>query len=248
MKERTWKLLFNTAKATHWVSDLPNLLLPRLCPVCGQRLMPSEHIICMTCTIGWPRILQTSLRDNTMLRLLWPRVPVELGTSLISYRHDMPFHNIIVSIKYHGASSLASELGRWAATEIMHQGLLEQSDVLVPVPISSAKRRRRGYNQAQLLAEGMARECHLPVRTWLVRTDERDTQTHLNKTQRATNTASAFRASIPHEERGRRILLVDDVFTTGATSAACAQALLEADPTATINVFTLALSLDSDKL
>jgi ComF family protein len=235
-------------KSARWITDLQDLLLPRFCPVCGQRLMPSERIICMTCSIGWPRIKQTSLSDNSMLRLLWPRVPVELATSLIAYRHDMPFHNIIVNIKYHGASHLAVELGRWAARELMHQGLLEQSDLIVPVPISPKKRRRRGYNQAQLLAEGMSQECHLPVRTWLSRANDQETQTHLNRARRIENTISAFQACIPPEERGHRILIVDDVFTTGATIASCAQALLQADATATINVFTLSYSPSSDKM
>ena len=234
MKERTGIRLMN---------DLQNLLLPRLCPVCHQRLMPSERFLCMACTMELPRIDLNPTDDNAMVRKLWPQVPVEAGTSVIAYRHHSPFHNILVDFKYKGATELALEMGRWAAWETMPTGLFGQTDVMVPVPLSRRKMRKRGYNQALLLCKGMREVNGLPIRNWLRRIKDEDTQTHLNEEERIANTIDAFTADIPRGERGKHILLIDDVFTTGATMTACAKAILKADETATINVFTLSFSM-----
>jgi len=227
------------SRLTRWVSDLGALLLPRFCPVCSGRLVPSEPFICMSCSMQWPRLHLPSITDNVMLRRMWPHVPVEQACSVIVYRHQSPFHQILISIKYRGAVSLAREMGSWAALETAPTGLFQQVDVMVPVPLSPAKKRKRGYNQARLLAEGMSRQNGLPIRDWLTRKNEATTQTHLSEEERIANTAHDFMGHIPVGERGQRILLVDDVFTTGATLTACALALLQSDPTATINVFTL---------
>ena len=226
-----------------WLSDLQNLMLPRFCPVCSQRLMPSERFLCMACSMDLPRINLAPIDNNTMIRKLWPQIPVEAGTSVIAYRHQSPFHNILVNIKYHGATELAFEMGRWAAWETMPTAIFEQTDVMVPVPLSRRKMQKRGYNQSLLLCEGMAQVNRLPIRNWLHRLSDENTQTHLNEEERIANTVNAFEADIPLEERGKRILLVDDVFTTGATMTACAKAILKSDETAVINVFSLAYTV-----
>ena len=225
------------------LSDLQNLMLPRLCPVCSQRLMPNEQFICLACSMDLPRINLNPIDDNAMIRKLWAQIPVKTGTSVIAYRHQSPFHNILVNIKYHGATELAFEMGRWAACEITSTAIFEQIDVMVPVPLSRRKMQKRGYNQSLLLCNGMAQVNRQPIRNWLHRISDENTQTHLNEEERIENTINAFEADIPIDEHGKRILLVDDVFTTGATMTACAKAILKSDETAIINVFTLAYTV-----
>ena len=115
---------------TKWLSDMENLMLPRFCPVCSQRLMPSERFLCMACAMDLPRIDLEPINDNAMTRKMWSQVPVAMGTSVIAYRHQSPFHNILINIKYHGATELALEMGRWAAWETMSTNLFEQTDCL----------------------------------------------------------------------------------------------------------------------
>lgn len=102
-------------------------------------------------------------------------------------------------------------------------------DLLAPVPIHAVRRRERGYNQAEEIAREASRYLRLPVlANALSRTRATISQTKLNREQRAHNLEKAFRCADPAAIRGKRILLVDDVFTTGATVGRCAELLLEA--------------------
>lgn len=225
------------------LKELAELIMPRVCPVCGQRLMATEKQICATCIIQWPRLPWTDCTDNIMLRTLWTEVPVEYAYSLISYRHHSPFHQLLMNMKYKGNHKLAFELGRWAAMEMKHLPVLFETDLLIPVPLSRKRKIERGYNQAEEIAKGIADVCHKPVCTPLRRKESRSSQTHLNKAERKENAHDLYYAHIPEHLQGKHILLIDDVMTTGATLCGCIQALLKEDETLRISIFTLALSM-----
>ncbi len=223
------------------LTDLYSLLIPRCCPVCRNRLSPNESFICLECSVAWPSCGIEDISDNRMVRQLWSFFPVVYGASLIRYRSNSPFHNILMSIKYNGHTDLAETLGRWGAHEFDTSPLREWTDVVVPVPLSRLRRLRRGYNQALMIARGVADEYQVPV-AQLLRRKESPTQKHLSAHERLTNVQGIYSARIPEHWKGKHILLVDDVMTTGATLSACAQAILDADPSASVSVFTLALS------
>ncbi|MFI5214824.1 MAG: ComF family protein, partial [Gemmatimonadales bacterium] len=111
------------------------------------------------------------------------------------------------------ASAMAREIG----------ARLRGADLLVPVPLGARRRRERGHNQAELLAEALGKRCAVPVVEALERSRETRTQTSLHPEQRRVNVAGAFRATRALE--GSKVVLVDDVLTTGATLASAAQAL-----------------------
>ena len=222
------------------LADLGALLLPRTCPVCGGRMAQGESFICVACSAQWPRYPIAHIDDNTLVRLLWPSFPAVYGATLFIYRHASPFHNILMRIKYQGHTQLAEALGGWGAREFQETALPQWTDVVVPVPLSRRRRMKRGYNQAELIARGLAREFDRPVECMLRRKEGRGSQTHLSSEDRLANAQGIYSAAVPERLRGKHLLLVDDVMTTGATLTACAQALLEADPTAEISVFTLA--------
>jgi ComF family protein len=233
--------VFNLLKRTGL--EIRDLFLPRLCPVCGKRLMMSESFICLTCVMHWPRYEIERTDDNRMLRQLWPSVPVSHGASLIVYRPDSDFHEVLMDIKYRGRPDLAHEMGRWAAMELMGSRLVAAVDTLVPVPLSKKKKRKRGYNQAEKLAEGLSEVLKLPVNNWLTREEGTGSMTQLNYEERLKATEGLYKAHIPESHRGKRILIIDDVMTTGSTLAACTKAILEEDQTAEISIFTLAYTV-----
>jgi ComF family protein len=102
----------------------------------------------------------------------------------------------------------------------------ENWDLVVPVPLHPTKEREREFNQAERIASGLARALQLPVRTDLVRRVlPTRTQTQLTKLQRAANVRRAFAAGNSAKLRGERVILIDDVLTTGATTSACARVL-----------------------
>jgi len=230
------------------LSDLKELLLPRLCPVCGKLLMESEDVLCAFCAIQLPRYRINSNNagnkffDNILLRSIWDKADVRRATTFLSYNHDSPYHNLIIAFKFHGKSDLAVKLGRWAAMEAERQDFWEGVDALVPVPLHWWRRLKRGYNQAERLAQGMAEVTGLPVVNLLKRTKYRKPQSQLKGAARIRNAEGIYEAAIPDEWRGKRLVIVDDVMTTGSTLANCALALQKADKSAEICIFPLSFA------
>ena len=223
------------------IRDLKELLLPRTCPVCGKLLMAGEDVLCAFCAIGLPRYHILNIDDNPLLRTVWDKADVRCATTLLTYNHHSPYHNLIIDIKFHGNSDLAIRLGRWAAMEAKKSDFWEGVDALIPVPLTWWRRWKRGYNQAEMLARGMSEVTGLPVVHLLKRIKNRTPQSRLKGETRRKNAEGIYRAiTIPEEWRGKRLVLVDDVMTTGATLGSCANALLRADESATICIFPLA--------
>lgn len=227
-------------RAMSLLNDLHELLLPRICPVCGKLLMQGEDVLCAFCAIGLPRYRIQDIQDNQLLHLVWNLVEVQRAATFLSYNHNSPYHKLIIDIKFHGRSDLALKLGRWAAMEAEKQGFWEGVDALVPVPLTRRRWWRRGYNQATMLARGMAEATGLPVVKLLKRTKNRTPQSRLMGEARQRNAEGIYRASIPDKWRGKCLVLVDDVMTTGATLGHCALALQNADQSARICIFPLA--------
>ena len=132
---------------------------------------------------------------------------------------------LIQRLKYSGYRPLAKPLGRFLAEAARR--LEEKSfDVLVPVPLHPRRQRQRGFNQAALLAQQVSRFLNIPLGAKdCVRVRDTPPQTGLRAAERRKNVAGAFHVPEPQRVRGRRVLLIDDVLTTGATAHACAQAL-----------------------
>ena len=223
-------------------TDLRELLLPRLCPVCGKLLMESEDVMCTFCAIGLPRYRILHTDDNLLLRMIWDKADVKRATTFLAYNHHSPYHKLIIDMKFHGHSDAAVRVGRWAAREAARQGFWEGINALVPVPLTRLRQWRRGYNQAEKLAQGMSDVTGVPVVRLLRRTKNRTPQSRLAVEARHKNVEGIYRAAVPDEWRGRRLVLVDDVMTTGATLSSCANAIHEADPQAEISIFPLSFA------
>ena len=131
----------------------------------------------------------------------------------------------VVQFKYHGEWSRAAHLGEPLATAVAH---LHEIDVLVPVPLHSARLRQRGFNQSLLLARHAGILLGIDVVEALVRTRRTDAQVNLGSEQRLANVAGAFAVQPNTEVAGLSMVLIDDVITTGSTLSACAEALLRA--------------------
>ena len=154
--------------------------------------------------------------------------------------------------KYGRVKTMVRPLGELLAAALPRE---EQWDAVVPVPLHWRRRWRRGFNQSELLAHAVARRWGIPVIKALKRARYTPTQTGLSNTGRRKNVAAAFAAVRRHPVSGCRILLVDDVMTTGSTAAACARVLRQAGA-AGITLLTVAradrrwnaVSLGSDEL
>jgi len=146
----------------------------------------------------------------------------------------------IHELKYNRHVYWARPLLAWLTTGVDRKLARGEIDCITCVPLYPVRERERGFNQAWLLGEALGRHWQVPtVRGVLVRRRDTETQTHLNRTERIANMKNAFALGRDGVVKGKRILLVDDVLTTGSTTSECARILLKGGA-ASVLVFTLA--------
>ena len=179
-----------------------------------------------------------------MEKNFWGKFPVVRAGAFLFYAKGGDVQKLLFALKYYGNSKLGHFLGRCIAREWQPSGFFEGVDAIVPVPLHRRKQRMRGYNQSCILAEGISSVTHIPL--WdnlLVRSHFTETQTRKGRYERWVNVADMFACTSPEALRGKHILLVDDVMTTGATLVACADAMAQI-PDLRISVLTLAMAGD----
>ncbi len=151
-----------------------------------------------------------------------------LASAGFIYYYGRPIRGLIRAFKFQGVRMLAPSLAPELACLLERRYAPEQFDMLIPVPLHPSRQRDRGYNQAEALAMELAELAGIPVRTdVLIRTRRTKQQAKLGHGSRAANTLGAFRCK--EDLTGKRILLLDDVITTGSTVCACAEALRAAN-------------------
>ena len=151
------------------LKNLYNILMPRRCIVCKGTLEPNEEYLCTSCSIQMPRYQIKSIEDNEVLRKAWNFAPIEYGATLLYYRHQSNYHNIIINAKYKGKTEMGAHMGQWAAIEIDSLKLAEKIDIIVPVPPDKERKKKRGYNQAEIIANGIGKAMQRPVRNFLIK-------------------------------------------------------------------------------
>lgn len=213
-------------KISFW-RRLLDLISPRLCFICGCRLAPSESILCVSCLLSLPYTrFWLSPLDNPMARLFWGKFPIEGAVALFFYEPHSEACNPIYDLKYHGSTEVGNELGSLLAHYCTEHGCLTGVDAIVPVPLTRRRQRHRGYNQSMEIARGISQLTGLPIYNKVLRrTNFKGSQTQKDTLQRMQNVEDAFLLTDAAAIRGKHLLLVDDVVTTGATISACARQL-----------------------
>ena len=238
-----------------------DLLLPRTCIICGCRLNLQERHLCLHCLMEMPLTYFWQQPHNPMADRFNDLMQKDIGerkevyayaAALFVYRGDAPFKKIPYHINYQGDISAGRYFGEMLGARMRGCAHWSDVDLIIPVPLHRLRRLKRGYNQAEVIAEGLASAMGAPVRTdLLVRRKKTATQTRLNLEEKAANVKGAFEAVAEHvqalmevevgAEAVTHVLLVDDVFTTGSTLMACFTALREVFPPGVrISVATLA--------
>jgi ComF family protein len=222
-----------------WIHNLLQLFYPRLCILCGQRLVEGEQHVCLHCFCDLPHTNYHKRPDNPILKLFAGTLHIDETAAFLLFEKDGNVQHLIHAIKYFGNKQLAKHLGRIAFLEMQADGLFRDIDMLIPVPLHPKKEWKRGYNQAEWIAKGIVTVHPCPIeRDILRRNIYTDTQTRKTIYERHRNVEQIF--SVAHEEllAGKHILLIDDVITTGATLNACIQPL-SAIPDIRISIFAL---------
>lgn len=225
---------------TSFLTELFDLISPRSCPICGSRLAASESVICGVCHFRMPLTgFAKDPYDNPLARLFWGQFPIEKAIAYFYFIPHSDTSRLIYDLKYHHQPDIGENMGRIIANELPPPRFFDDIDAIVPVPITRKRYWQRGYNQSMEIARGISDITHLPILKKVIkRTHFNISQTKKKGWERQENVENAFQLLRPEAVRGRHLLLVDDIVTTGATIRACAKELCKAG-NVRISVFSL---------
>ena len=216
------------------IRGLQELFFPRKCVVCKKFLSENEWDVCAVCLEGLPMTYQWDIVQNAAFERLARRFEVQDAASLFFFRTESDYRNILYGIKYGNRRRLAIRMGELLGRQLAASRMFRGCQVVVPVPLHPLRRWKRGYNQAELIARGVAEAMGLPVEAKLLRRIRNTkTQTKLHGDAKIQNVQAAFAADLRRtaglQQQGiHHLLLIDDTLTTGSTLAACVAPLLAA--------------------
>jgi ComF family protein len=165
--------------------------------------------------------------NNPVSQIFWGRVPVRAGTSLFRFEKGSAYQSLIHDLKYRGNRRVGFYLGRLLGQELKGS-IFSDCDLIVPVPLHKKRLKERDYNQSELIARGTSEITKIPVACDLIkRKINMPSQTSMNRQERFQNMLKAFTfCASPPDLYEKKILIVDDIITTGATLEACSRVLL----------------------
>lgn len=212
------------------LNDVVDTIFPRFCCVCGRRLTHNEEETCITCLDHLPLTRIRGKKGNVVERLFWDDVIcARRANSFMYYEPESQYSHIFLKFKYHNQPQLAVAFGRMMAQDLADTDFFEGIDLIVPVPLSKKRRKKRGYNQSERLAQGVGQITGLPIEeNALQRVVDNSTQTHLNTNERRKNVENIFKLARPELVSGKHVLIIDDTITTGSTVRSFAHTLAQA--------------------
>lgn len=196
----------------------------QICADCGGQLVPVTSPLCSCCGIPFATENGSDHRCGGCLQN-----PPPFTAARAPFAYDGPLRDLIHRFKYHHQVRLRRPLGQLMAHHLTETVAVWQPEVIVPVPLHPRRLRDRGFNQAILLGTLLSKTWQIPIaRTALARTRWTVPQIELHHAEREANVRGAFAVTHPETVAGRRVLLLDDVLTTGSTVAECARVLRRA--------------------
>ena len=204
-----------------------DFLIPQTCINCGVEI--DKNLLCNSCLESIPMlrvpfcpICGRPTKKHKPCKYCKKAMYLDRGRAWLPF--IPPVDKIIHYFKYRKMTKLARLLGQGMTGVIKSDFYLKKSEIIIPIPLFWWKKLRRGYNQAQLLADVISQECGIEVHPILKRTKNTKTQTKLTEDSRKDNVSNAFRLGA-NGVKDKTVLLIDDVLTTGATINECARVL-----------------------
>jgi len=208
------------------LNDLNTFVVPQHCFGCNDVLYRGEHVLCAFCRNELP-LTEFNFRDeNAVDRIFYGRCKVFKAGALLYYSENGIVQRLIHGLKYRGLEKTGTFLGAWYGAELSREPILQGVDFILPVPLHKNKARKRGYNQCTRFGQEIALRLGATYsEKLLVKTITSPTQTTKDRWNRWRGIHGAFHTPTPGKLKGKSVLLVDDVITTGATLEACCTVL-----------------------
>lgn len=225
------------------LTDIADFFMPRTCHLCGCTLRDTERTFCVRCIETLPRSLYHLMPLNPMERRFAGIVPFVRATGYFIYSRNSELAAAIHDMKYRQFPSVGRRLGEIVGEELHMSGFFNGADCIAPVPMHWWKKCRRGYNQVDHIADGLSTATGLPVVNVLQAARSHKTQTAMTLQQRIENLKGSFRVSDTDALRGKGLVLVDDVCTTGSTLRALAEEVIAAVPDCRLFLLSLSVTI-----
>ena len=228
-------------KIKTYFDDFLELVYPTLCIACHTGEIEVADAFCLDCYAQMPFTGQAYMKENDFISHFKGKIDIDHGSALFYFSGNNLVRRMIREMKYKGMSHYGILLGRILGGVLQKSPYYNDLDVIIPVPIHKKKEKSRGYNQSLMIAKGINDVLKIQIDdTSLIRTRNTATQTKMSREERIKNLDNAFRLMDAEALRGKNILLVDDVLTTGTTLLECSKTLLQS-PGISLKFVTLAM-------
>jgi ComF family protein len=212
-----------------YLQNFSELLYPKLCGGCGNHLYENEEVVCVYCRASLPLSSECDFENNASEKLFWGKVSITAAASFLFFQKKSSTQHLLHQLKYQQKENIGEWLGEQFAYSLQSKGRFAEVEIIIPIPLHPSRIKFRGYNQCDAIARGMASVLQIPiVNGVLIRSVATQSQTKKNRFQRFENMESVFSLAQASTIKGKNILLLDDVLTTGATLVSAAQVLAKA--------------------
>ncbi|HEY6977440.1 MAG TPA: phosphoribosyltransferase family protein [Chitinophagaceae bacterium] len=220
-----------------------HLFFPHVCEGCGSDIIENGSLLCAECLSNLPETNFMGEPNNPVEKIFYGRMQIEAAGSAFYFTKHSLLQRLIVGLKYHGNKDTGFYLGKLLGYRLAQINRFNSVDAIIPLPLNPRKERKRGYNQAAIIAEGIATVWKKQVqKNSIQRLVFTETQTHKNRIARWQTMEGVFETVDKRSLTNKHLLLVDDIVTTGATLEACGEKLLEV-PGTKLSIVTVAYTI-----
>lgn len=224
------------------INYLINLFFPKVCSGCHSLLLQNETVFCTSCRHEMPLTQYHLDPKNEAVKKFYGKIDIQFASAFLYFNKKGMVQELIHNLKYKGHQEIGTVLGNWYAEDLKELQLEIPFDVVIPVPLHKRKLKERGYNQVTSFGKAIASGFEVPFNEKLLfRKIYSKTQSKKNLLGRSENIQNIFDVKFNETDHNKHFLIVDDVFTTGATIEACARALLKI-PGAKISMICMAIA------